>query len=97
MSSGYDMNVEYRALCDVESKLKKIEDNLNASSEKMRQSILRSQDYLSGNQFENAKITTQSCVTVVNKTTENLRRARNYAVSLREALELYGECKYQGD
>ena len=93
----YDICVEYDTLCDISDKLKKIEYDIDKSTDRMKAAIQRAQDFLAGNQFEKAKNTTMSCVEITNRTQINLKKAENFIEKLREIVEEYGKCTYSGD
>lgn len=97
MAEGYDMFVDYDILCIVEDKLQKIENDLINSTDQMVKSIQSSQDFLAGNQFEKAKRTIVSCVEVTRKTGNNIKHAMEYIAELKNALEEYGNCSYNGE
>lgn len=97
MATGYEMFVDYDTLCEIEDKLKKIEYDLNNSTEKMVNAIRKSQEFLSGDQFEKAKITTMNCVELTRKTETNIKYAWDYIEKLCAVLKEYGECSYTGE
>ena len=97
MPAAYDMCVDYDILCDIEDKLKKIEYDLNNSSDQMVKAIHVSGDFLAGNQFEKAKRTTDSCVELNRRTGSNIHHAMDYLANLRTAVDEYGKCGYKGD
>lgn len=94
---GYDMCVDYDTLCDIGDELQKIEHNLEESTQKMTNAILRSQKFLSGNQFEKAKVTTERCLILTKRTRENIMLARTYIEQLRACVNEYGGCSYSGE
>lgn len=96
MGAGYDMSVNGETLCIIEDKLHKIEYDLNTSAQRMVDAIQRSQDFLSGNQFEKVKGITINCVELTQKTGVNIRYAQDYIRELRFALEEYSKCDYKG-
>lgn len=94
MNATYDMCVNYETLCEIEDKLQLIEHNLNNSTEIMFSAIERSQEFLSGNQFEKAKNTTKNCLELTEKTSINIKQAKDYIAELRTVLNEYGMCSY---
>ena len=96
MKPEYDMHIDYDVLNNIEDSLEKIIFNLENSSGKMKDAILRSQEFLAGNQFEKAKTTTELCVAITQTTKDNIRMAIEYIDELRGKLEEYGKCGYKG-
>ena len=97
MGAGYDMYVDYDTLCEVQDKLKKIEYDLANSTDQMLKAINSSQDFLAGNQFEKAKNTTAACLQVSKKTGTNIHNAMDYIEKLKNSLDEYGRCSYNGE
>lgn len=97
MSSGFDINADYDTLCMLEEKLQYISYDLTESTEQMSQAIIRSQDFLAGNQFEKAKNITMTCIRHTNKTNENINNARKFLGELKSLLEEYGRNTYDGE
>lgn len=97
MNDSYDICVDYNTLCTIEDKLQKISYDLIESTQKMVESIQRSQDFLVGNQFDKAKATTINCTNLTARTSTNIRHAQDYIVKLRTALEEYSRCGYTGE
>ena len=97
MAEVYDMCVDYDILCDIEDKLQKIGYDLNNSTEQMNNAIRNSQEFLAGNQFEKAKNITSSCISITNKTRNNIRYAVEYIDKLRNVIDEYVKCEYSGD
>ena len=94
MSGSYDIYVDYNTLCTIEDKLQKIGYDLTESTQKMMESIQRSQDFLAGNQFEKAKAVTANCTALTAQTSTNIKHAQDYIGKLRTALEEYSKCGY---
>lgn len=97
MSEAYDMCVDYDILCNTEEKLEKIEYDLIHSTNQIVNAIRYSQDFLAGNQFEKAKLTTSNCVEATRKAGINIKHARDYINKLKSALDEYGNCGYGKD
>ncbi len=97
MSTAYDMCVDYDTLCEVQDKLKKIEYDLTNSNEQMLKAINSSQDFLAGNQFEKAKNTTTACLQISKRTGTNIHKAMEYIEKLKNSLDEYGRCSYDGE
>ena len=91
----YDINVDYDTLCVIEDKLKKLQYDLTESTVQMKDSIVRSGDFLAGNQFEKARNTTSRCLGISSKTATNINLATIFIVRLREILDSYGNCGYK--
>ncbi len=97
MAGSYDMCVDYDVLCDIEEKLENIKHDLNNSTDQMFRAIQVSQDFLAGNQFEKAKKTTTSCIEITKRTENNIRYAMEYILKLKETMDEYGKCGYNGE
>ena len=93
----YDIDVEYDVLCSIEDKLRKIEYDIEGSTERMSDAIRRSQDFLAGRQFEKAKETTKACVELTGRTRQNISYAREYIVKLQDLIDEYSKYTYSGD
>ena len=97
MAASYDMYVDYDILCDIEDNLQKIEYDLNSSTDQMIKAIQVSQEFLAGTQFEKVKRTTASCTDVTIRAGNNIRHAIKYIAKLKNALDEYGKCGYNGE
>lgn len=97
MSSNYDICVDYDTLCVIEEKLSRIMYNLTESADRMEHAIRVSQGFLSGNQFEKAKGTTNECVALTAKTAGNIQSALNYLGELRQILDEYEKMMFEGE
>ena len=96
MEGKYDICVDYDTLIDLEHKIDLVLHDLEGSTERMSQTILNSQNFLAGNQFEKAKQTANTCIRISQKTGNNLRHAKEYLKKLQGSLLEYGQCGYKG-
>ncbi len=97
MTSDYDMDVDYETLCQIESDLKQINHNLSESINNMIIGLQDSQDFLAGQQFENAKKITYKCMEITSRTVNNLGTAVDYIREMKNCLEEYSQCMYEVD
>ena len=97
MSTAYDICVDFDTLCELQYKLELITHDLTGSTEQMKRAIQNSQEFLAGYQFEKAKKTTMACVSLTEKTANNICHAIEYLEKLKAVLEEYGRCAYGGD
>lgn len=97
MSNTYDICVDYDTLCELQHKLELIKHDLTNSTDQMKRAIQNSQEFLAGYQFEKAKRTTMACVSLTEKTSNNIRHAMEYLEKLKGVLEEYGRCAYSGE
>lgn len=97
MAADYDMYAEYFVLCEISDKLKKIGYNLNNSVAAMDRALNSNGEFLSGEQFEKARSTTSSCISITQRTEKNIINAINYIEKLKNQLEDYNKCGYSGD
>ncbi len=97
MNAAYDICVDYDTLCELQYKLELITHDLTNSAEQMTRAIQNSQEFLAGYQFEKAKRTTMTCVSLTEKTANNIRHALEYLEKLKAILEEYGRCAYSGE
>lgn len=95
--TSYDICVDYDTLCALQYKLDLVAHDLTNSAEQMTRAIQNSQEFLAGNQFEKAKRTTVTCVSLTERTCNNIKHAKEYLEKLITVLEDYGQCAYQGD
>jgi regulator of RNase E activity RraB len=91
---AYDMWVDSDTLYVIDGKLRKIDINLENAVLEMSETIQRSEDFLSGSQFEKAKGTTMKCIDLTNKSRMNINYARNYLKELQNKLDEYATCIY---
>lgn len=96
MTALYDMCVDYDTLCELQHKLDLVAHNLTNSAEQMTRTIQNSQEFLAGNQFEEAKRITETCVSMVERTYNNIEHAKEYLEKLITVLEDYGQSAYKG-
>ncbi|WP_034449383.1 hypothetical protein [Butyrivibrio sp. AE2032] len=94
MGTSYDMCIDYETLCELESKLINISNNLGVSADSMLFALRNCDGFLSGNQFEKASQTTITCSEVSKKTIENISEVLKYITKLKECLETYSGCRY---
>ena len=97
MGETFDICVDYNTLCDLQYKLELIMHDLINSTEQMTHAIQNSQQFLAGYQFEKAKKTTLECISLTEKTENNIRHAMEYLEKLKGILEEYGHCAYNGE
>ncbi len=94
MAHQYDMNVDYAVLCQVESKLKSIRENLTESTDCMVYALRSAGNYLSGEQFGKACETTLLCADSARKSVENIDQLISYIGALKCSFESYSRCGY---
>ena len=94
MGTSYDMCIDYETLCELESKLIDIRNNVGVSADSMLFALRNCDGFLSGNQFEKASQTTIMCSEVSKKTIENISEVLKYIAKLKECLETYSGCRY---
>ena len=97
MESDFDMDVDYETLCQIETDLRHINHNLSESTNNMTMGLQDSQDFLAGQQFENAKDITYKCVEITSRTVNNLGIAVDFIKELKNCLEEYSQCMYEVD
>lgn len=95
MGSKFDMCVDFDELCAIEEDLRKIGVNLGESTERMLLALQSSQGFLAGKQYEKAQKTTMACIDITARTNNNIRNALAYIESLKDAMQKYGQCKYE--
>lgn len=95
--ASYDICIDPVILDTIESKLEKIDHDIEESTAGMERAINQSQNFLSGNQFEKAKNTTLNCLASSKNTQQNLRAAREYIVTLRNLIDEYAKYTYSGE
>ena len=96
MSAEYDICVDYETLCELQNKLKIIAYDLTSSTDQMNRAVQNSQEFLAGHQFEKAQKTTMACISLTERTNQNIGRAAEYLETLKGVLEEYGRCAYAG-
>ena len=94
MQQKYDMNVDLDTICNIENNLQRINKNLGLSVRQMSGAINSSSSFLSGNQFEKAKRTTQECIGISNRASQNIENSLKYLTKLKRILEEYCRCTY---
>ena len=97
MNETFDMSVDYEVLCDMEAHLERIDYDLIQSIQSMAGAIRDSSEYLSGYQFEKAKRTTETCISLAKKTEKNIRHAISYLKEIQEVLYEYRLYAYSGE
>lgn len=95
--AAYDICIDRMVLDTIETKIERIERDIDESTMSMDKAINQSQNFLSGNQFEKAKNTTLNCLASSKNTQQNLRAAREYIVTLRNLIDEYAKYCYSGE
>ena len=96
MTMIYDICVDYDTLQDTGRKLQHIGNSLHKSAVGMEQALRYSQDFLSGEQYERARHTTETCLKIAGRTENNIRYSLEYIKDLLQLLEEYQRCIYSG-
>ena len=91
-----DMNVDSNTIEEINSKLKSINRNLTNANQQMLASLLQSQGFLEGQQFEKAKKVTLKNIEQIGITSNNIRHSIEYNEKILELLHRYEKCKYTG-
>ncbi|WP_440452838.1 MULTISPECIES: hypothetical protein [Ruminococcus] len=91
-----DMNVDPYAIEEINSKLKTINRNLSNANQQMLTSLLQSQGFLEGHQFEKARKVTLKNIEQTGITSNNIRHSIEYNEKILDLLYRYDKCKYTG-
>ena len=91
-----DMNVDSIAIEEINSKLKTINRNLSNANQQMLTSLLQSQGFLEGHQFEKARKVTLKNIEQTGITSNNIRHSIEYNEKILVLLYKYDKCKYTG-
>lgn len=91
-----DMNVDPNAIEEINSKLKTINRNLSNANQQMLTSLLQSQGFLEGHQFEKARKVTLKSIEQTGITSNNIRHSIEYNEKILDLLYRYDKCKYTG-
>ena len=91
-----DMNVDSIAIEEINSKLKTINRNLSNANQQMLTSLLQSQGFLEGHQFEKARKVTLKNIEQTGITSNNIRHSIEYNEKILVLLYKYDKCKYMG-
>ena len=91
-----DMNVDSNTIEIINGKLKTINKNLSNANQQMLASLLHSQGFLEGQQFEKARKVTLKNIEQTGITSNNIRHSIEYNVKILELLYRYDKCKYTG-
>ncbi|MED9969348.1 MAG: hypothetical protein UFA98_04965 [Ruminococcus sp.] len=91
-----DMNVDSNAIEEINSKLKTINRNLSNANQQMLTSLLQSQGFLEGHQFEKARKVTLKNIEQTGITSNNIRHSIEHNEKILDILNRYEKCKYTG-
>lgn len=91
-----DMNVDSIAIEEINSKLKTINRNLSNANQQMLTSLLQSQGFLEGHQFEKARKVTLKNIEQTGITSNNIRHSIEYNEKILDLLYRNDKCKYTG-
>ena len=92
---NYDMNVDYDLLCVVEEKMRIINRCIEESADSMSRSLINSEGFLSGKQYEAAKKTTMECLEISRLNEARIRSLLMFISRLKDIVEEYSGCTYE--
>ena len=93
----YDICADSETLDLVEKKIVRIQHEMTDSVQKMSSALQRSENFLSGEQFEKAKGVTGQCIVIAQKTSIYLEKASEFLAKLRDILDDYCNCCYKDE
>lgn len=94
-NDGFDICTDYDAMYSMADKLKAIGTDLSESTRKMLLALQASQGFLSGKQYEKARMTTLNCIEVTGVTVNNIQNAITFLSNLMNTIDDYSRCKYE--
>ena len=89
-----DMNVDCETISRMKADLKIIGTNLANSAECMNGSIEKSEQLLSGKQFERAKEITNECIGIAKTDVVVIKSLLKYLDAIEDCLNKYMDCSY---
>lgn len=93
--NNYDVNVDFETLCKMEEDLKRIRINLKLSADTMNESIGKSEQLLSGKQYERAKEITGECIEIAQKDIVVIQELISHIQTIKRILNEYMDCAYE--
>lgn len=92
--ANYDIDVEYDELCRVDEKLSSIEKRIHNSLTDMINTVNSNNEYLSGQQYNKMRNTTDSYRKQAMSSINEIECTRDYIQELKAVIQEYSKCIY---